>query len=134
MGNWKVRQGLQSVGAYQVSGEPFVSGGIDCDTVPVRIAFPYVTRWVSVINHGNYKAVKVAFSEKGFDSNNFFKLPDPLGTDPARHQCPPLELKVSELWVYGSNNVEVIAGLTSIDAKYTSSSIGPSWSGSVGVG
>jgi hypothetical protein len=45
-----------------------------------------------------------------------------------------LEWKLSELWVAGSGDVAVIAGLTNIPAERCSSSFGPSWSGSAGVG
>ncbi len=45
-----------------------------------------------------------------------------------------LELKVGELWLSGSTTVDIMAGLTNIDTVKLSGSIGPSWSGSAGVG
>ena len=44
-------QGLRSVGAYQVSGVPWVTGSDDLDqNEQMRVAFPYVTKSVTVIN------------------------------------------------------------------------------------
>lgn len=140
MANYQnVRQGLNAVGAYQVSGIPFASGacvaGVADTDGPICVAFPYVTRWIYLINHDPSNACKVGFSAKGItEGTNYFTLPDKGGTDPAIHMIGPLEIKVSEIWLTGSSNIDVVAGLTSIDAKYTSSSIGPSWSGSLGVG
>ena len=58
---WKIEVGLNNVPAYQVSGRPYASGGINA-TTPTYVTFPYVTRWVYVINHGAV-ACKVGFSE-----------------------------------------------------------------------
>ena len=134
---WKVQPGLNAVGAYQVSGAPFASGSIVCgadDLVPYKVAFPYVTRWIYIINQSNDEPCKVAFSKNGLDGTNYFTLPDKGGLDPAIHQIGVLEVKVSEIWLTGSSKVDVIAGLTSINAHSTSGSMGPSWSGSIGVG
>ena len=44
-------QGLRAVGAYQVSGVPWVTGSDDLDqNEQMRVAFPYVTKSVTVIN------------------------------------------------------------------------------------
>mgnify|MGYP003628242079 CR=1 FL=1 len=133
-----LRPGLHSVAAYQVSGEPFVTGNIDCKNglggEPYKIQFPSVTQWIMIINHGNSLACDVGFSARGLkDKNNYFKVPDKSGTDPALHQVGPLYLKVSELYLTGSDSVDVIAGLTSIPANQTDTDYGKSWSGSAGV-
>ena len=72
--------GLGSVGSYQVSGKPFLSGGINVATAtagalgPLEISFPSVTRWIIVTNHDVNNDVDVGFSINGFDSNNFFTV------------------------------------------------------------
>ena len=43
------------------------------------------------------------------------------------------ELKVSSIWVSGSTNVDVVAGLTGIQNRMTRTDSGTNWSGSVGV-
>ena len=65
---------LGNVGAYQVSGKPFVSGGIDVSVYtngPLEITFPSVTRWIIVRNSSrsgdNSKKVLVAASPNGFE-------------------------------------------------------------------
>ena len=128
--SYQANVGLNHTPAYQVSGQPFASGNIDA-TDAVSVQFPYVTRWVQVFNHG-LADVKVGFSEAGVSGSNYFRVPAPATTDNA--QSARLELKVSELWLYGTNGVDVVAGLTSIPASRTTTTDGPSWSGSAGVG
>ena len=48
--SWKMRVGVNHAPAYQVSGRPFASGGIDALPDQAVVNFPYVTRWVQVIN------------------------------------------------------------------------------------
>ena len=46
-----LRSGLAKVGAYQVSGMPFVTGSADLDNATVHmVEFDYVSRSVTVIN------------------------------------------------------------------------------------
>jgi hypothetical protein len=48
--SYQANVGLNHVPAYQVSGQPFATGSIDASTA-VKVEFPYVTRWIYVINH-----------------------------------------------------------------------------------
>jgi len=128
--SYRAEVGINHVPAYQVSGRPFASGAIDA-TNAVKVEFPYLTRWVQVFNNGSAD-VKVGFSENGVSGSNYFRVPFPAAGDVA--QSARLELKVSELWLYGTNNVDVVAGLTTVPVSRASGSIGPSFSGSVGVG
>jgi len=127
--------GLGSVGSYQVSGKPFLSGSIDVGSAPgdlVTIEFPSVTRWIMVTSHDTTANgdVKVAFSENGFSSSNYFTVSRNTG-DYTNSASRRLELKVSTLYLSGtSNQVDVIAGLTGI----SNSEIANNWSGSSGVG
>ena len=146
MGSWNLVPGLNHVGAYQVSGQPFASGSIDCldGGLPGgrEIAFPYVTRWFKVINKDVTNDCKVAFSLSGMTgSNNYFTVPSLSGSVSTAYgntanaaDSGVLELKVSSIWVSGSNNVDVVAGLTRIGEGSTATPTGPNWSGSSGVG
>ena len=122
--SWKMRVGINHAPAYQVSGRPFASGGIDAvDQAPVVVNFPYVTRWIEVINHGSGSA-KVGFGPHAFTdaNNNFFVIPS--GSTSGR-----LEVKVSRIYLSGSDHtasagaenrnmgLSVVAGLTSIDVS-----------------
>lgn len=125
--------GLGNVGSYQVSGKPFLSGGIDVGAAAgdlVTIEFPSVTRWIIVTNHDTANDIQVAFSEAGFTSNNYFTVSQD-NNDYTNTMTQRLELKVTKLYLSGAaSNVDVIAGLTGI----ASGSIPDNWSGTPGVG
>ena len=128
--------GLGHVGSYQVSGKPYLSGGINVSTAtmagvgPLEISFPSVTRWVIVTNHDTSNDVDVAFSENGFDSNNFFTVSSDTN-DRANMMTQRMELKVTSIFLSGSSTkVDVIAGLTGI----ANTELRDNWTGSAGVG
>ena len=132
--NYKV--GLGNAASYQVSGKPYASGNIDATVAnaegATKVGFPSVTSWVVISNKGN--DCRVGFSSNGVGPNgdgNFFL------TIPSGSLSPRLELKVSELWLSGSHNVDVMAGLTGIDLTQVNnpgiSPSGSNWSGSIGV-
>jgi hypothetical protein len=130
------RVGLGNVGSYQVSGLPFVSGGIDCLLTAEKVPFDNVTQWFVVSNVGQGETqedtggVKVAFSENGISGSNFL-------TVPSGSVSPRIHVKCTEIWVWGSSRVDVMAGLTSINRgaidNTTLSPSGSNWSGSAGV-
>jgi hypothetical protein len=129
--SWKMDVGINHAPAYQVSGRPFASGGVDATTA-TKVSFPYVTRWVYIVNRTG-EDVKVGFSELGVEGTNYF-IVSRKNSD-TRHSSARLEVKVADLWLSGSALVDVCAGLTSIPRDRTSMGDGlPSWSGSVGVG
>ena len=136
--SWKAEVGLNHVGAYQVSGEPYASGALECGDAK-QVEFPYVTRWFQVINREPFP-VRVGFSQAGVSGSNYFTCP-PSGSSPSTTAV--LETKVSEVWLYSPGHptakADVVAGLTSVPrlrTQVSSSTQGflPSWSGSVGVG
>lgn len=131
IGSFKHEAGLNHVGAYQVSGTPFASGSIDASSA-VKITFPYVTRWVQIVNNDTSNAVKVGFSSIGVQGTNYFTIGKGASSVPTSSER--LEVKVTELWLYGADDVDVVAGLTSINGRMTTTDSGTSWSGSSGVG
>jgi hypothetical protein len=143
MSDFKYTAGLNNVGSYQVSGAPFVSSSIDCGALggPIKITFPYVTRWIMVQNNSveTPEDLKVGFSSLGItETNNFFTVFNRQSAVNADRSsiCPRLEIKLSELWLTGSSNCEVIAGLTNIPIERINNigTKGNNWSGSSGVG
>jgi len=148
--SWQMRVGINHVPAFQTSGRPFASGGIDSlGGGQAVINFPYVTRWVQVINSTS-ASVKVGFGPNAFvvDNNNYFTIP-------SGSQSDRLEVKVNRIYLKGGSDtgrtggdegVSVVAGLTSIHAdkvnfntgskdQWHLDSNGISWSGSYnGVG
>lgn len=134
--SWASDVGVNNVPSYQVSGRPFAYHQTMSAATKTQVQFPYVSRWVYIVNNGS-SDVKVAFSSNGLNSGNanFFVVPKGNGTSGNYHNSVRLELKVSELWLYsaGTPEVSVVAGMTSIRPNKVSGSIGPSWSGSLGV-
>ena len=129
---FKYRNGLGTTSAYQVSGIPFATGSLDLEASSgsaLKVSFPHVTRWVSIINRSS-QHVRVGFSKAGTEGTNYFTIHE--DNHPTNNM---FELKVKEIYLlsHGSaitNQVDVVAGLTSIHT----SSLPTNWSGSAGVG
>ena len=129
--NYRYGTGLSNVGSYQVSGKPFLSGGLEVTTDGrTKIEFPAVTSWIYVSSSA---AVAIGMSDLGIDGENFFTIDTANGQN-----TPVLQIKCTELYLSASatTTVDVIAGLTGIDIErinYISPS-GSNWSGSTGIG
>ncbi len=134
--SWNADVGLNHVPAYQASGRPFATGSLDTQhgNSGHAVYFPYVSRWIQVVNNDTANPVKIAFSRRGLDTEkNYFTLGKASATG-LPSVSGRLELKVSELHFTGSANIDVIAGLTTIPSERTSTLSGSSFSGSAGVG
>jgi|TARA_B100000214_G_C23679866_1_gene495883 hypothetical protein len=133
--SWKMEAGLNHVPAYQASGKPYASASIDGSnaTGATYVTFPSVTRWVVVVNNDHQNAARVGFSKVGVCNTNYFTVGKADAAGKSRESLR-LEVKTSQLWISGSGNVDIVAGLTSIPSKRTSGSFGPNYSGSIGVG
>ena len=139
-GSWNTEPGLNHVGAFQVSGRPYLSGAINVkidalttEDMDGSIVFPYVSRWFKVINYDTQNELRVGLNISGVTgSNNYITVPINSATGSA--DTGVLELKVAGLYLSGSTNCAVVAGLTSIPTKRVETSTGPNWSGSTGVG
>ena len=132
MATYNYKVGLGNVGSYQVSGVPYVRGVIDATSV-VKVSFPSVTSWIVVSNVGGNGILRIGFSSLGVlgtYNDNFLELADGAVS-------PRLEVKVTELYLLGSNNVSVMAGLTCIESLNINNSVvspsGSNWSGSLGA-
>jgi len=159
--SWKLAPGINHVGAYQVSGRPFVSGSCiaPASGSGMVVRFPTLTKWFQIqplsSSAGADRSLRVAFSEQGLlgkgavDANGVMKF---RGYNFRLHQSSsfvrPMDLKVSELWFMSEDSAvlyfDVVAGLTNIpagraqtDDRTINGSVeagGASWSGSIGVG
>jgi len=134
--NFKYTSGLRSVGSYQVSGHPFITGSIDLDTGKVHgIMFPYVCKSFTVINNntGNGEEKRVHFQS---GSSTAVTVPGDGGaqtigtgidvvsgfhyiTVPAGNASVTMNVKCSKFYISqatGTNNLkyQVFAELTSI--------------------
>ncbi len=155
---WTAQVGINHAPAYQVSGRPYASGDVDASDA-VAVNFPYVTRWVKIINKNAFP-MRVGFSEKGVSGSVSSDVDGPTKayfTIPASGsmgsgllgrygESEVLEMKVSQIWLWpgagknASAGVDVVAGLTTIPCNRTNmdpssgSDVKVNWSGSNGVG
>jgi len=151
------RAGLHHVGVFQVSGAPYATGSVDC-SVATKIEFPRVTKWFKVSNNGT-GSVKVGFSENGMGAATGadFKHPDnywlrvpglyagsgSVGPSAPGVSVQTFDLKVTAIWLSGSHDVDVVAGLTGLEIiTINNPSVSPSgstfaecvnWTGSIGA-
>jgi len=143
MAAFSYKVGLQNVGSFQVAGKPWTTGSVDCrtgDTGVAQIDFPQVTSWVVISNLDSADTnLRIGFSNAGVlgsaaAGNRYLEINSTNNSGPIR-----LDLKVTQLFLSGSDNCSVVAGLTGIDVntidfQTNNSPDGQNWSGSSGVG
>ena len=129
MATYNYKPGLGNAASYQVSGIPYVSGGINCkpNNSQVKLTFPLVTKSITIFNADDAgDEVKVSFSPNGVANNAYFSVFETPVT---------LDVKVTELYLTGSDEVSVVAALTGIETvNINNISVSPSgsnWSGSL---
>ena len=108
-------------------------------------------------SEGGVKGADAIDGNAGESGNYFFRIPPKKTSDPGAQlqgdtttvddvklrtttdqsmmmSSVRLEIKVSEIWIVGSSNVDVVAGLTNIPVTAVANENGRNWTGSVGVG
>lgn len=98
------KPGPNFVPEYQVSGLPFVLTGSGTR----NIQFPYATQWIMCKSTGG--SFYTGFSTSSFATGYCFLVP-------SSGSVGPLTLRVRDLFISGSGNWEIIAGLTMIEYK-----------------
>ena len=112
MGQW-VSSNHNNADEYVGSSLPFLYHFENVAATVLSVAFPYVTRHVTIINNGSHP-VRVGFTENGVNSNpnpNFFLVAGGKAS-------PRLEVKCEKLFLVrdssSTTDVSVIAGYTNI--------------------
>lgn len=130
--------GLGSVGSYQMSGIPYASSSLTVpvnSSTPLQIQFPYVTKFVTVVNEGTAPApaIRVGFSVLGVSGSgkNYFLLDN--------GESYTGEWRIEDIYLISNTTAQasasVIAGLTPIPRGIPPfTTTGNNWSGSSGVG
>jgi len=132
--------GLGDVASYQVAAVPFASSSITVpinSAAPLKIQFPYVTKFVTVSNEntGTNVQMRVGFSVLGVSGSgtNFLVLDN--------GESYTGEWRVEDIYLISNStsqtSASVIAGLTLIprgNIPALGASSGTNWSGSSGVG
>ena len=125
MSSYDYTPGLGNVGAYQVSGKPYLTGSVNGKAPggPFEISFPNVTSEITI---GNADAsdddMTWSISAHGMTTDNkFVQMAGGVAT---------YRIKCTSIFVTGSNNINICASLTGIPSQ----NIRDNWSGSSGVG
>ena len=131
--------GLGSVGSYQMGGIPYATASLTVpisSSSPLKIQFPYVTKFVTVSNEntGTNVQMRVGFSINGVSGSgtNWFLLDN--------GESYTGEWRIEDLYLISNStsqtSASIIAGLTFIPRGIPAfgASSGNNWSGSSGVG
>ena len=107
---------------YIGSALPFVTGSLKLTTTPIKIEFPYVTRWIVVTNTGDaLDVIRVGFTKNGVNANpvsfsNYFHMSgSESGGVTAR-----LEVKTKQIFLRteaGTGTASIMAGYTTIPVR-----------------
>lgn len=133
--------GLGHAPSYQVSGIPFVTGGLTVPVgsgTPLQITFPYVTKNVTIHLLTKNKALRAGFSAIGVSGSatNYFVIDSNSPSDPV----VTFDTKCSSIFLISNSedqlSASIFASLTSIPISELANSgpKGANWSGSSGVG
>jgi len=124
------KQGPSFTPAYQISGVPFVTSSNGSEigtTVPVKIEFPFVTRWIQVRNTGD-RVLRVGFTSRGVsvltEDQNYFQLnPSNSASGFSQARTDVWEIRCKEIWVVcqsltpsDTTGFSLCAGLTGIES------------------
>ena len=132
--NWKPRLGY--LPSYQAAAIPFATSSVVVPATggtPVEVSFPYVSKFITIRNlqpaGSTSIPLHIGFSQNGVTgsvSNNYFTL--------GNSESFSADFRVKSIFAVSSidqaGSIEVIAGLTDIDAV----ELPTNWSGSLGVG
>lgn len=101
--------------AYQVSALPYLTSSIISAGSIHRYEFPFVTKFVNVVNRGANVGdkLRLSFTENGFRSGNYVTLDQGVALD---H-----EIRTTNLFISASSGTsidyQIFCGLTTIPAK-----------------
>lgn len=123
--------GLNHVGAYQVSGRPFVktvtAPALGAASNVLKVEFPYVTNWISFENSSSHH-VRFGFSAEGVANNgtdNYSIIHEenhPTSAGPFHVKCKEIYIMCNDS---NSPTVHIFAGLTNIPASRMYELTGP---------
>jgi len=141
MAEFQYKAGLNSVGNYQVSGIPYVTGALTIPAntaAPLEIIFPSVTQRIHVHNNSTSSGIKVGFSVNGVSgsgASNYW-LVEPHTPAGKNNDYFELRVKTDRIFLQSTGSavnsaVFVAAELTGIELNY---SLAGAYSGSNGIG
>lgn len=109
------QNGEYSAAAYQISALPYLSSSVITSGELHRYEFPYVTKFINVVNRGAIAGDKIAmaFTENGFKTGNYITLDQGVNIS---H-----DIRTTRLFISGANGTvvdyQIFCGLTTIPAQ-----------------
>jgi len=141
----RLQAGLNNVGSYQVSGIPFLTGGLTApsasatpaNAVPLVVQFPSVTQKIIIHNNcGSDYPLRVGFSANGVKGSNYW-LVEAHQTNGKSNDRIELRVKADKIYLLGhdathnTTDIYVAAELTGIQPGFV---LTDAYSGSAGIG
>ena len=117
--DYKYGVGLRNVGSYQVSGHPYITGSTDMGSADteLKVAFPYVTKDVTVIASGS-SIIKVHFNSDSdgrvLDGGHFITLDSDEDSFTFDVKCKEIYLTN----VSANAAFQLYASLTNVDTSH----------------
>ena len=96
--------GFNFTPAYQISGLPYVTSSTATSSPPFKVTFPYVTKFITIRADGG--SLDIGFTLNGVNNTNHFTV--------ANNDVLTMEVRVKEMYVKGTSNFHIVAGLTGI--------------------
>ena len=96
--------GFNFTPAYQISGLPYVTSSTATSTPPFRVTFPYVTKFITIRSDGG--SLDIGFTLNGTNNSNHFTI--------ANNDVLTIDVRVKEIYIKGTTDFHLIAGLTGI--------------------
>lgn len=139
MAEFQYKASLHSVGNYQVSGIPYVTGALTVpanNSTPLEIIFPSVTQRIQVHNNfGSDKPIRVGFSANGVKGSNYWLVEAHQANGKSNDRIE-MRVKTDRIYLISDDNTAltgstyVLAELTGITGYQLTSQ----YSGSAGIG
>tara|TARA_B100001094_G_scaffold184497_1_gene178728 strand:+ start:860 stop:1282 length:423 start_codon:yes stop_codon:yes gene_type:complete len=107
--------GLRNVGSYQISGHPFVTGGMIGSGTESKVSFPYITKKITVIQSGSGTSLRVHFTPKSASPDNVYGNHHYITLD-GDDESIDFDVKCKEIYLYANSDTgfEIYASLTNI--------------------
>jgi hypothetical protein len=133
------KAGIGSVGNYQVSGTPYVTGNLNANantSTPLEISFPSITQRIHIHNNDASNGLRVGFSSNGVKSTNNYWLVEAHTSNGKNNDYIELRVKTDKIYLLSHttnavSGVYVAAELTGIRVDF---GVAASYSGSAGIG
>lgn len=138
MAEFQYKASLHSVGNYQVSGIPYVTGTISVPSssaTPLVITFPSVTQRIQIHNNGATYGLRVGFSANGVKGTNYW-LVEEHSTNGKTADRLEMRVKTDKIYLlsddstHNATDIYILAELTGI----TGYELATAYSGSTGIG